>query len=73
MYSIENKQATSFGNVKMYVADPWYPPVDGKIRNLLVTDGAAIAKSTVKIKLNNKGSKVFILNSGILTENCLSI
>jgi len=40
MYSVENKQATEFKNVKMYVGDPWYTPVDGKLRNILVTVGA---------------------------------
>ena len=40
MYRVENKQATEFKNVKMYVGDPWSPPVDGKIRNISVTDGA---------------------------------
>jgi len=40
MRRVENKQATEFKNVKMYVGDPWSPPVDGKLRNILVTDGA---------------------------------
>ena len=55
MYSIENKQATRFEYVNIYVADPWYAPVDGKIRNLSVTGGAAIAKNNGKINLNNTG------------------
>ena len=48
VFTIENKQVTSFENVKMYLADPWYEPVEGKIRNLSVTDGAVFTDSKGK-------------------------
>jgi hypothetical protein len=40
MLTIENEEAANFKDVAVYAADPWYPSADGKIRNLLVTDGA---------------------------------
>ena len=40
MLTIENQQAANFQDVAVYAADPLYPSVDGKIRNLLVTDGS---------------------------------
>ena len=36
VFSLENKQAKIFEEVKVYAGDPWYPPVDGKIKNLWV-------------------------------------
>jgi hypothetical protein len=38
--SVENKQPATYKYVKMFAASPWYEPVEGKIRNILVTDGA---------------------------------
>ena len=32
----ENTQAEVFNNVKIFVGDPWYEPVGGKIKNLAV-------------------------------------
>ena len=55
------------------MADPWYEPVEGKIRNLSVTDGAAVANNKGKISL-----QIFLLvlshlvNYFITKENVLN-
>ena len=37
--SVENMEPTTFKDVRMFAASPWYQPVDGKIRKILFTDG----------------------------------
>ena len=32
----ENYVPVALTDVKVYAADPWYPPADGKIRNLVI-------------------------------------
>ena len=36
--SVENMEPTTFKDVRMFAASPWYQPVEGKIRELLFTD-----------------------------------
>ena len=38
VHQIANIKPESFQNVMVYAADPWYPPVNGKIKNLIVTE-----------------------------------
>eukprot|EP00092_Neocalanus_flemingeri_P092762 GFUD01117812.1.p1 GENE.GFUD01117812.1~~GFUD01117812.1.p1 ORF type:complete len:188 (+),score=15.93 GFUD01117812.1:81-644(+) len=34
--AVENTDAQQFDNVEMYAADPWWPPLDGILRNVCV-------------------------------------
>ena len=34
VFTQENKKAKKYEDVKVYAGDPWYNPVDAKIRNL---------------------------------------
>ena len=36
IYSHENLIPTAFRNVEVYVSDPWHPPVEGKLQNILI-------------------------------------
>ena len=36
VFKIENHNPPVFRNVKVYAADPWHEPVNGRIRNLMV-------------------------------------
>ena len=34
---VQNRQPKTFSNVKVYAADPWYAPLQGSLRNLIIT------------------------------------
>ena len=36
-----NTDPKSFNDVRVYAADPWYPPVDGEIKNLKIANEAS--------------------------------
>ena len=38
VHRIENTKPEVFSNVKVYAANPWDPPVNGKIRNLEISN-----------------------------------
>ena len=38
VYSVENKDAREFQNVKVYLGNPWAEPQSGYIRNLVITN-----------------------------------
>ena len=40
VFKIENTKAEDFKDVKVYVGDPWFEPVDGKIKNLVAVNKA---------------------------------
>ena len=46
----ENSNATRFGHVKVFVGGPWYTPIQGKIRNLVIEtkDGKSSEKVSWK-------------------------
>ena len=39
--SEENTTPEVFENVKVYAGDPWYEPVDGKLRNIRIMTSKA--------------------------------
>ena len=53
----ENSKAEVFNNVKIFVGDPWYEPVGGKIKNLSVelkdTKKDSKGKNMMYIFVNN--------------------
>lgn len=40
VHRVENKQAVSFPNVKVYAGDPWYKCADARINNLIIKNPA---------------------------------
>ena len=38
VHSVENNRPSSFDNVKVYAGNPWYKPLLGRIRNLLIDE-----------------------------------
>lgn len=38
VHTVENKSPKDFKNVKVYTADPWYDPLNGKIKNLMIAN-----------------------------------
>ena len=46
VFTIENKKAEQFKNVKVYIADPWYEPANGRIENIVIENkGNSIANT----------------------------
>ena len=47
--SREFKKSTIYKDVKMYAASPWSSKtVEGKIRNILITDGTKISETSIR-------------------------
>ena len=47
-WEIENTEATSFRDVKIFAGDEWYIPANGKIRNLTVSTKFAFSDIPTK-------------------------
>ena len=54
----ENTKPEVFENVKIFVGDPWYDPVDGKIKNLLVELTEKKEKGSTGTAPNNEATNL---------------